>query len=178
MNTDVLIIGGGMAGCVAALSAAETGSDVTLGTKTDELVGGNTNLAQGGIIFKGANDSPELLKKDILAAGAGFCYEPAVDELCNHGPGLVEELLIKRLKVPFTHSDTGNEYHRTAEAAHSVPRILHANDQTGAAIEAALVRAVEEQPKIRVLKKLTALELLTNTHHSADPAGIYQQPRC
>ena len=40
-------------------------------------------------------------KVDILNAGAGHCWDEAVEHLCKHGPGLVEELLINTLNIPF-----------------------------------------------------------------------------
>ena len=65
-KTDILIIGLGLAGITAAITAAKNGKKVTIITKTKELSSGNTPWAQGGIVYKGIEDSPEELKKDIL----------------------------------------------------------------------------------------------------------------
>ncbi len=178
MTTDVLIIGSGMAGSVAALTAADAGSEVVLITKTEAMASGNTHHAQGGIVFRGAGDTPERLKADILAAGAGHCYEPAVDLFCREGPDLVQSLLIDRLEVPFAHTSKGDEYHRTSEAAHSVPRILHAKDQTGKVLETALISAIAKHPQITSLSGRTAMDLLTSSHHSANLQDTYRLPRC
>ena len=178
MTTDVLVIGSGMAGSVAALTAADAGSAVVLITKTDAMVSGNTHHAQGGIVFRGTGDSPERLKADILAAGAGHCYEPAVDLFCREGPDLVQRLLIDRLEVPFAHTSKGDEYHRTSEAAHSVPRILHAKDQTGQALERAIIDVTAKHPRITSLSGRTAIDLLTTSHHSANLQDTYRLPRC
>ena len=89
-KTDILIIGLGLAGMTAGITAAKKGKKVTIITKTKELSSGNTPLAQGGIVYKGIEDSPEELKKDILKAGSGHCWEEAVDHLCEHGPRLVK----------------------------------------------------------------------------------------
>ena len=167
-----------MAGAISALTAADQGREVMLVTKSDHLRDGNTDHAQGGIVFKGLDDSPELLKADILEAGAGHSYEPAVDVLCRQGSELVERLLIKRLKVPFASENGGDEYHRTAEAAHSVPRILHAQDQTGRAIATQLIQAVEDHSKITTVTDFTALDLLTSGHHSSDSRDVYRSPVC
>ena len=48
---------------------------IKIPTKTKSLLSGNTPHAQGGIIFKGLNDSPRKLKSDIFKAGAGSCWE-------------------------------------------------------------------------------------------------------
>ncbi len=68
--TDILVIGCGIAGSVAALTAAEDRSlKVTVITGAEEPWESNTYYAQGGIIGRGPNDSPELLKEDLLRAG-------------------------------------------------------------------------------------------------------------
>ena len=100
-KTDILIIGLGLAGMTAAITAAKSGKKVTIISKTKELISGNTPRAQGGIVYKGFNDSPEKLKEDIMQAGAGHCWEEAVDQLCQQGPRLVKEILIDSLKTNF-----------------------------------------------------------------------------
>ena len=73
-KTDILIIGLGLAGMTAAITSAQQGKQVTIVTKTPNLVSGNTPRAQGGIVYKGMNDSPEKLKQDIIKAGAHIIY--------------------------------------------------------------------------------------------------------
>ena len=95
-QTEILIIGTGLAGCIAALTAANSGKEVTIITKTKQANSGNTQHAQGGIVYKGINDSPQQLKNDIMLSGAGHCWEPAVDQLCKIGPQLVNDILISQ----------------------------------------------------------------------------------
>ena len=57
-QTDILIIGIGLAGMTAAITAAKSGKKITLITKTDKISSGNTPWAQGGIVYKGLHDSP------------------------------------------------------------------------------------------------------------------------
>ena len=116
-KTDILIIGLGLAGMTAAITAAQNGKKVTIITKTKDLISGNTPWAQGGIVYKGFNDSPQKLKKDIMEAGAGHCWEAAVDHLCEHGARLVKEILIDKLKTNL--DKQGSEYKRVSEGAHS-----------------------------------------------------------
>ena len=66
-KTDILIIGLGLAGMTAAITAAKSDKKITIITKTDSLVSGNTPWAQGGVVYKGLNDSPEKFKKDIFS---------------------------------------------------------------------------------------------------------------
>ena len=104
-HTDVLIIGSGLAGATAAISAAEEGKHVTIITKSKELKSGNTPYAQGGIVYKSDNDTPQKLKDDILNAGHNDSWELAVDEICNQGPRLVKEFLIDKLSQTKTNDD-------------------------------------------------------------------------
>lgn len=59
IDTDVLVIGGGMAGLSAALSAKENGSNVVLLEKLDR-VGGSTVLAGGFLYATGSSVNKEL----------------------------------------------------------------------------------------------------------------------
>ena len=78
-KTDILVIGSGLAGITAAIAAADEGKQVLVITKLDTLLSGNTQYAQGGIIYKGLEDTPEKLAKDIHVAGVGHCWAPAVE---------------------------------------------------------------------------------------------------
>ena len=63
IETDILIIGCGIAGGTAALLLADTGIDVTIITRTEKPAESSTKYAQGGIIYRGdEEDSQELLK--------------------------------------------------------------------------------------------------------------------
>jgi L-aspartate oxidase len=178
IQTDILVLGAGIAGCTAAIRAADLGASVVLVAK-EALGESNTGYAQGGIIGavgQGAHgemrDTPELLASDIEAAGAGLCNPEAVKLLAEEGPGLCHDFLWERLKVPFDQDDRG-EPDPTAEAAHSVARIYHAKDATGRAIQKALSEAVRNHPGITVLEGRVLVDLLTNPHHSREPRHVY-----
>ncbi|MBL93267.1 MAG: L-aspartate oxidase [Myxococcales bacterium] len=177
INADVLVIGSGLAGCIAAMTAADLGRQVVLVTRSAKIQSGSSAWAQGGIVFKGEGDSRQCLKDDIINASGGHSYEPAVDQLCNMGPELVERWLLDRLKVPFSKSEQG-AYSKTAEAAHSVPRILYAADHTGKTITQKLVEGVVAHENVTVMTDLTAVELLTTNHHSLDLNDTYEPARC
>jgi len=66
LESEVLVIGCGIAGSVAALQLAGAGISVTVVTRAREPAESNTLYAQGGIVHQGVNDSPELLTTDIL----------------------------------------------------------------------------------------------------------------
>lgn len=177
IKTEILVIGSGLAGALSAIIAADRGFHVVILTKTDELLSGSTRYAQGGIIYQGLTDSPEKLKKDIIEAGAGLCWEDAVDQVCNLGPSFVKEYLIDRFQVDFDRNDN-NELDLTAEGAHSQPRIIHSKDTTGKSIQESLIRELYRHPNISIHENHTVVDLMTLSHHSTNPIDIYKKPAC
>lgn len=177
IETDVLIIGCGIAGATAALKLADQGHDVTVITRAFAPQKTNTYWAQGGIIYTSSADSPDLLTKDILHAGAGHTYPKAARILAEEGPRVLKEILIDRADVPFDRGEDG-ALDVVMEAAHSVPRIVHAADATGRAIQIALLNVVKNHPSINLLTGHTAIDLLTPSHHSTDRLAVYERRRC
>jgi len=152
---DYIMVGSGIAGLYTALLAKEHGSVlvITKGSIDDC----NTKYAQGGIAAAiGRNDSPELHFKDTIAAGDGLCDEETVRILVNEAADCITDLV--NLGMPF---DTLNgEIALAREAAHTVPRILHAGgDATGEHIEVTLSNQVHSS-KIQVLEDSLATEIL------------------
>jgi L-aspartate oxidase len=162
-----LVIGTGIAGLTTAFTLARAGIEVLLVTKATDPKDCNTFWAQGGIIYRGANDSSRKLVDDILSAGAGLSNEDAVHMLATQGPKVVKKLLIDELRVPFSRTDEG-ELDLTQEGAHSVSRIIHAGDATGRAIEISLLEAVKAEKNITLATDVTAIDLLTTQHHPND----------
>ena len=136
----LVVIGSGVAGLIAAVEASKT-HEVILVTKSN-LGESNTHYAQGGIAAVTAdNDTIAEHVADTLAAGADYCYEPAVQVLCKEGPERINDLI--RFGVDF--DKQGAKYALGLEAAHSHARILHAGgDTTGADISKALVETLRE----------------------------------
>jgi len=177
VETDVLVIGSGIAGATAALELAEAGLGVTVVTLAQDPRESNTYHAQGGIVFKGEDDSPELLAEDIKRAGAGHCNEMAVKILSEEGPRLLEELLIGKAKVEFDRNGDGS-LSLIKEASHSVPRIVHAADATGKAVQTALQKRMASHANITLLTEHTAIDLLTPSHHARDRLAVYDTLSC
>ncbi|HUP50614.1 MAG TPA: FAD-dependent oxidoreductase [Thermoanaerobaculia bacterium] len=163
----VLVIGTGIGGLTTAFVLASAGVRVLLVTKAADPKDCNTFWAQGGIIYEGAGDSPDKLVSDILRAGAGLSNEEAVRFLADEGPRVVKELLLEQIDVPFSTTEEG-ELDLTQEGAHSVPRIIHAGDATGRAIEVSLLNRVKNEPNVTLVTEVTAVDLLTTHHHPND----------
>ncbi len=177
MRSDVLVLGCGIAGGTAALELAGAGLEVLIVTRADRCEESNTFWAQGGVIYQGEGDSPELLARDIVNAGDGLCHAQAVRILAESGPSLVRSILLERLQVPFDRAADGT-LAMGREGGHSIARIAHAADSTGRAIESALVAALASHPRVRFLEAHTAVDLLTPAHHGSDRRAIYDPLSC
>ncbi|WP_336784346.1 L-aspartate oxidase [Paenibacillus illinoisensis] len=158
VETDVLVIGSGIAGLYTAIRASKHNQVLMITKKS--LLESNTRYAQGGIAAVIAeDDSPAYHLQDTLVAGAGLCRREAVEALVNEGPDGVQELI--RLGTLF---DVENgELALTQEGAHSHRRILHANgDATGYEIVRALAAQASAHSGIEVWDEHFVIDLITD----------------
>ncbi|KAA3615965.1 MAG: L-aspartate oxidase [Calditrichaeota bacterium] len=174
---DVLVIGCGIAGGTAAIKLADAGLKVMVLAHGQNINESNTFYAQGGIIYRGENDSIECLSNDLFHAGAKLNYPAAVRIFAEQGPQLVVDFLVKRIGVEFDRDATGN-LECIKEAAHSSARIVHATDITGKAIQSSLGIQLLKHPNIDILSNHTAIDLLTPAHHSLDRLAVYESNSC
>jgi len=177
LQTDVLIIGSGIAGASAALQASKSGLKVLVVNKSSRIEESNTLYAQGGIVSLGRDDAPDLLVDDIVEAGDGTSDPKAVEVLAKEGKDLVERILIEELAIPFTRS-APDELDYAQEAGHSRRRILHVQDTTGRTIEERFIAALKKRKSVTLLADHTAVDLLTVPHHSKNPIAYYRSPAC
>ncbi len=150
-KTDLVIVGGGIAGLYAALCAAEQADVVLLAKAPLEISA--SQWAQGGIAAAvGEDDDPQLHAEDTFAAGRGLCRESAVHVLTGEGPARIVDL-----------ADLGVEFDDGLglEGGHCRRRIVHAGGAaTGARVASALVERVQAHPRIEVRAGERAVALL------------------
>ncbi|MDR3234350.1 MAG: L-aspartate oxidase [Planctomycetaceae bacterium] len=156
--TDVLIIGGGLAGLRVAL-AADSACQVLLICKNG-LENSNSILAQGGIAAVwDENDSLQEHIDDTLTAGGKLCDRRIVEHVVRRGPDEVRKLI--EIGTQFDRNSDGI-IRLGREGGHRSSRILHANgDATGKELIRALIAAVRTRPNIRIWEQTFALDLLT-----------------
>ncbi|MEP6599819.1 MAG: L-aspartate oxidase [Actinomycetota bacterium] len=158
-ETDVVIVGSGIAGLSTALQIARRSTlRIVLVTK-DVLAAGSTHWAQGGIAAAlSAEDSPEDHFADTIVAGAGVCDADAVRVLVREGPAAVRDLV--QIGARFDRARDG-ALSLTREGGHHRDRIAHAGgDATGAEIERALVTRVLDASGVEVIEHALVLDLL------------------
>lgn len=170
---DAVIVGTGLAGLTCAIYLKKENLNVLVMTKESKINETNTFYAQGGIIASKDDDSAELLHNDLLRAGSGYNNREAVNFFVKHGPPLVFDFLVDEVGIQFSKSEEGKiDY--TEEAAHSKRRIVHYADHTGDKIEDSLIKHAKKLG-VKFMTDYTAIDLITNNHHSHDPQELYRE---
>lgn len=156
LDSQVVIIGGGLAGLFTALKLAPRPVIVVAAAPLGE--GASSAWAQGGIAAAmGEGDSPEAHAADTIRAGAGLVDEDVARVITEAAPQRIRDLLA--YGVPFDH-DLKGRFVLSREAAHNANRVVRVNgDRAGAAIMQALIAAVRATPSIRVLENYEAKDL-------------------
>ncbi|KAA6324883.1 L-aspartate oxidase, partial [termite gut metagenome] len=99
--------------------------------------------------------------KDTMIAGDSISDRRVVEKVVREAPLQIDELI--SWGVHFDKNDQG-EFDLHREGGHSEFRILHHKDNTGAEIQASLIKAVKEHRNITVLENHFAIEILTQHH--------------
>ncbi len=156
----VLVIGAGLAGLAAALSAAPRKALVL---SPAPLTGASASAwAQGGVAAAlSEGDDVALHAADTIAAGAGLTDPAMAALLAREGPEAVRWLA--GLGAPFDRDAMGG-FSQGLEAAHSRPRIARVRgDQAGRAIMQAIAAAALAAPSIEVREGVQARALLKDS---------------
>ena len=168
VNTDVLVIGGGGAGCAAALIAKQQGASVILATKL-RLGDSNTIMAEGGIqasINKG--DTPQLHYNDTLQAGHRYSDPDLVEQLVLDGPDTIRWLIQQGMQ--FDLDEFGDLLTRRAGGT-SKDRICFYRDYTGLEMMRVLREAVYNSG-VEVWNYAPTVELLSDDHGGCSGAVL------
>lgn len=103
LSTDVLIIGGGVAGMMAAVGALRAGVTPSLVTK-DTYASGSSSMARGGhsvaIGHSSAENSPELFFEDTIAGGFGLNNRRLAVLMCTESIDRTSSLALGAWDLP------------------------------------------------------------------------------
>ncbi|GAA4856276.1 succinate dehydrogenase flavoprotein subunit [Paenibacillus vulneris] len=139
-NQKVIVVGGGLAGLMATIKAAEAGVHVSLFSLVP-VKRSHSVCAQGGINgavnTKGEGDSTWEHFDDTVYGGDFLANQPPVKAMCDAAPGIIH--LMDRMGVMFNRTPEGlldfrrfggTQYHRTAFAgATTGQQLLYALDE-------------------------------------------------
>ncbi|WP_433743504.1 succinate dehydrogenase flavoprotein subunit [Falsibacillus pallidus] len=139
-NGKIIVVGGGLAGLMATIKIAETGTPVDLFSLVP-VKRSHSVCAQGGINgavnTKGEGDSPWIHFDDTVYGGDFLANQPPVKAMCDAAPGIIN--LLDRMGVMFNRTPEGlldfrrfggTEHHRTAFAgATTGQQLLYALDE-------------------------------------------------
>ena len=157
-STDILVIGGGVAGLSAALAASPHARVLVL--LKGEFEDTNTWLAQGGLaVALAADDSAEDHAEDTLRAGAGLCSPDVVRSIVEEAPRALEFVMSHGAEF----DSVGDAPDLAREGGHGQRRIVHAGgDATGVELMRALSTAVRAVPGIELWSNAFVIDLLTH----------------
>lgn len=158
IETDILVIGGGGAGCAAALIAAQKGARVIMATKL-RLGDSNTVMAEGGIQAAIESiDSLQLHYEDTFRAGYQKGRPELIAQLATDGPDIIRWLI--QLGMQFDHDASGNLLTRRAGGT-SADRVVYYRDYTGLELMRIMREAVRNSG-VTIWDYSPTVELLTD----------------
>ena len=162
-DTDILIIGGGGAGCAAAIEADKAGAKVLICTKL-RLGDANTMMAEGGIqAATKPGDSPAQHFLDAYGGGHYAAKKDLLYKLVTEVPEAIQWL--NDLGVEFDKDSEGNMV--TIHGGGTSRKRMHAaKDYTGAEIMRTLRDEVECR-QIPVINYNAALEIIQDEYGRA-----------
>jgi L-aspartate oxidase len=164
IQTDILVIGAGVAGFSFAIRMAEKRPDlkITVLTKTNENES-NTSYAQGGVAAVWDKNIDNYAKhvEDTLDAGDGLCDENVVNIVVTEGPERVKEIIEWGARFD---KDKSGSYDLGREGGHSENRILHYKDVTGWEIQRTLNQKAKQYPNIVFHEHYFAIDIITQHH--------------
>jgi len=160
-NNKVIIVGGGLAGLMAAIKVAETGGHVDLFSFVP-VKRSHSVCAQGGINgavnTKGEGDSPWEHFDDSVYGGDFLANQPPVKAMCEAAPGIIH--LMDRMGVMFNRTPEGLlDFRRFGGTKHS--RTAFAGATTGQQLLYALDEQVRRYEAAGLVQKYEHWEFVS-----------------
>lgn len=154
MNTDIIIVGCGVAGLYCALNLPK-GKKITIVTKS-EAPKSDSFLAQGGICVLRDEEDFKVFFEDTMKAGHYENNPDSVEIMIRSSQEVIGDLV--SFGVQF--EKNGDRFHYTREGAHSRPRILFHEDETGKEITSHLLETARSRENITLIENFTMVDLI------------------
>ena len=159
MKTDIIIVGCGVAGLYCALNLPED-KNITVVTKNIARKS-DSYLAQGGICVLRDETDREAFFEDTMKAGHYENNPESVEIMINSSQDVISDLV--SFGVRF--EKDGEAFTYTKEGAHSRPRILFHEDETGKQITSHLLETARNRKNITLIENFTMVDLICNNNH-------------
>ena len=159
IDTDVVIVGTGVAGLFSALHLPRD-KNIVMITKSD-LTSSDSYLAQGGICVLRDETDYDSFMEDTLRAGHYENNKASVDLMIRSSREIIDELLSLGVRFHTERTADGTEtLAYTKEGGHSKARILYHEDITGEEITSKLLNAVQALPNITIYEHTAMTDLI------------------
>lgn len=172
-ETDVLVIGGGGAGAMAAYEASKHGVTVTMVLKGLPQRSGSTIMAPGAIAGAGdwhvEGDSKDVHFADTIKGGSYLNEQRLVRILVEESPQLILEL--EDIGALWQRDESGENYALRIDGGHSFPRCPYLEDRTGREMVRTLFGEIEKR-HVKVLPNIMILKLLKEGDRIAGAVGL------
>ena len=165
MKTDIIIVGCGVAGLYCALNLPED-KNITVVTKNIARKS-DSYLAQGGICVLRDETDREAFFEDTMKAGHYENNPESVEIMINSSQDVISDLV--SFGVQF--EKDGEAFTYTKEGAHSRPRILLHEDETGKEITSHLLETARNRKNITLIENFTMVDLICNNNHCRGIVG-------
>ena len=154
MKTDIVIVGCGVAGLYCALNLPK-GKKITIVTKS-EAPKSDSFLAQGGICVLRDEEDFKFFFEDTMKAGHYENNPDSVEIMIRSSQEVIGDLV--SFGVQF--EKNGDRFQYTREGAHSRPRILFHEDETGKEITSHLLATARSRENITLIENFTMVDLI------------------
>ena len=154
MDADIVIVGCGVAGLYCALNLPRDKKIIII-TK-NEASKSDSFLAQGGICVLRDQSDYRPFYDDTMKAGHYENDQDSVDIMIRSSQEIIGDLLMFGVKF----EKNGQQFTYTKEGAHSRPRILFHEDETGKEITSHLLENARNQDNITLIENFTMVDLI------------------
>lgn len=166
INCDVLVVGGGGAGLMAAYEATKTTGRVALVSKGKVQRSGATVMAPGAIAavddrWKAAEDSQKLHFTDTLQGGAWMNEQDKVKMMVEQSADLVMEL--ERMGAIFQRNAEGDKPLLRIDGGHSYPRCPYLEDRVGREMVRAMVSELRKR-NVPIYEEIMVIKIIHKDH--------------
>lgn len=169
MKTDIIIVGSGVAGLYCALNLPKD-KNIIIVTK-NKARRSDSYLAQGGICVLRDEDDYSSFFNDTMRAGHFENDPDSVEIMIRSSQEVISDLV--DFGVHF--EKNGKEFVYTREGAHSRPRILFHEDETGKEITSHLLETVREKENITLIENFTMVDLIVEDNVCKGIVGHYNE---